>query len=122
MTGSAAPAGASPSSGSAAAHLMIGFWRLPMPRLASLFLPDLAIDRIRRAERTAAPPARVPAPRAAGHVLPARGGGWRPGARWARAEAPQSFTLRHAEGALVTARREANRMVVAAACPQARAL
>ena len=25
-----------------------------MPRLASLFLPDLAIDRIRRAERIAA--------------------------------------------------------------------
>src|SRR3954468_8761934 len=110
MTASAAPAGASPSSRSAAARPLTGFWRLPMPRLASLFLPDLAIDRIRRAERIAAPPDSVSASRAAESVLPARGGGWRPGARWAREQGPQGFTLRHADGALVTARREANQM------------
>ena len=49
--GSAAPAGRSRSSGSAAAPLMTGSWRPPMPRLASLFLPHLAIERIIRAER-----------------------------------------------------------------------
>ena len=76
-----------------------------MPRLASLYLPDLAIERIRRTER--------PKPaRPSGKSLPAfagredrpldptqlplgtriadcscpRGGHWRPGARWAREE------------------------------------
>ncbi len=49
-TASAAPAGGSRSSASAAARLINGSWRPPMPRLASLCLPDLAIDRIRRAE------------------------------------------------------------------------
>ena len=34
--------------------LSIGSWRPPMPRLASLFLPDLAIDRIRRTSPAAA--------------------------------------------------------------------
>src|SRR5688572_18365895 len=31
---------------------MTGYWRLPMPRLASLYLPALPIDRIRRSERS----------------------------------------------------------------------
>jgi protein ImuB len=64
-----------------------------MPRVASLFLPQLPIERLRRQERPATPP---DGPRAAGRRLPEpidddpgacsvpRGGGWRPGARWAR--------------------------------------
>ena len=52
---SAAPAGASRSPASAAARLMNGCWRPPMPRLASLCLPDLAIERIvGRSARSAA--------------------------------------------------------------------
>jgi protein ImuB len=91
-----------------------------MPRLASLCLPDLAIDRIRRA---APPPdaAAIAAPGGA-QVLPARGGHWRPGARWAREDRPQDLVLRAGAGALVTAHREGNRDVLAAACPAARAL
>lgn len=64
-----------------------------MARVASLYLPQLAIERLRRLERSAKPPERFwpPAP-----ILPPaidddpgacsvpRGGGWRPGARWAR--------------------------------------
>lgn len=64
-----------------------------MTRVASLYLPQLPIERLRRSERPAAPP--EPA-LAAGPRLPLpvgdnpgacsvpRGGGWRPGARWAR--------------------------------------
>jgi protein ImuB len=92
-----------------------------MPRLASLWLPDLAIDRIRRTQRIAARP-EAAAPRTAGHILPARGGHWRPGARWAREAQPQGFVLRQAEGALVTAHRQGNQNVLAAVCPQARDL
>ena len=68
-----------------------------MPRVASLFLPHLAIERLRRVERmrgtapSAAPPDTVSQPRFAdpvddnpGACSVPRGGGWRPGARWAR--------------------------------------
>lgn len=55
-------------------------------------------------------------------MLPGRGGHWRPGARWAREAPPQDLVLRRAEGALVTAHRQGNQNVLAAACPQARAL
>jgi protein ImuB len=90
-----------------------------MPRLASLFLPDLAIDRIRRA----APPPEAASPRPGGErALPERGGHWRPGARWAREARPQGFTLRSGDGALVTVRRDGNQNVLAAVCPRARAL
>jgi protein ImuB len=63
-----------------------------MPRVASLYLPQLAVERLRRMERPAAPPDRA---RSAAPILPPsvdddpgacsvpRGGGWRPGARWA---------------------------------------
>jgi protein ImuB len=60
-----------------------------MTRVASLYLPALAIERLRRLERPRAQPEPRPLP-----LLPVdddpgacsvpRGGGWRPGARWAR--------------------------------------
>src|SRR3954470_327201 len=67
-----------------------------MPRVAAIFLPSWPIDRLRRAERRAPPEARSPAgldaigaamadEHAKGCSVP-RGGGWRPGARWAREE------------------------------------
>ena len=65
-----------------------------------------------------------PSPTNAGEETSARNGHWRPGARWAR-EAPAGPLVRHGggeSGALVTAGREGNRDVVAAACPSARAL
>ena len=54
--------------------------------------------------------------------MAAPGGGWRPGARWAREAQPQGFVLRRAEGALVTAHKVGNQNVLAAVCPKARAL
>jgi len=67
-----------------------------MKRVASLYLPDWPIDRLRQAERTAAPPETIPASIASLGRIAAeeqrlqcsvpRGGGWRPGARWARAD------------------------------------
>lgn len=64
-----------------------------MPRVASLYLPQLPIERLRQVERHRAPPERTlraPALSAIdddpGACSVPRGGGWRPGARWARAE------------------------------------
>jgi len=54
--------------------------------------------------------------------LPGRAGHWRPGARWAREAQPHDFVLRRAEGALVTVHKQGNRNLLAAVCPQARAL
>jgi len=67
-----------------------------MPRVASLYLPQLAIERLRRSERPAKQP--ESAPHAGTRFSTAieddpgacsvpRGGGWRPGARWARDDA-----------------------------------
>ncbi|MET1754323.1 DNA polymerase Y family protein [Novosphingobium sp. RD2P27] len=67
-----------------------------MHRVASLFLPQLSIERLRRNERPATPPEvrLAPEPRFPppidddpGACSVPRGGGWRPGARWARDEA-----------------------------------
>jgi protein ImuB len=64
-----------------------------MPRVASLFLPQLPIERLRRNERPTTPPEgfrtaglRIAAPidDDPGACSVPRGGGWRPGARWAR--------------------------------------
>jgi protein ImuB len=67
-----------------------------MTRVASLYLPQLPIERLQQAERHRARPEAPP--RAAqprfeppmdddpGACSVPRGGGWRPGARWARAE------------------------------------
>jgi protein ImuB len=93
-----------------------------MRRVASLYLPDLAIDRIKRAEPTASLPERTRKLPGADRILAARGGSWRPGASWARQEQPASFAIRSGEGALVTAHREGNRDVLAAVSPEAGAL
>ncbi|KAA9010883.1 DUF6504 family protein [Sphingobium sp. YG1] len=65
-----------------------------MTRVASLYLPQLPIERLRQAERLSRPP--EPGAVSIARHLPApvddnpgacsvpRGGGWRPGARWAR--------------------------------------
>jgi len=63
-----------------------------MRRVVSLFLPHLAIERLRRQDQHA-----TPRPDSSALVLPVdddpgacsvpRGGGWRPGARWARQDA-----------------------------------
>jgi protein ImuB len=101
-----------------------------MPRLASLFLPQLAIERIVRAERRNGPPRRGEIPSIAS-CEPAslsssqqgvKPGHWRPGARWAREAVVRTKSLAAAEGALVTAHRVGNRDLIAAACPRARAL
>jgi protein ImuB len=49
-------------------------------------------------------------------------GHWRPGARWAREAVVRTRALRIADGALVTYARTGNRDLIAAACPDARAL
>ncbi|WCM26944.1 DNA polymerase Y family protein [Sphingomonas sp. QA11] len=62
-----------------------------MKRVASLYLPDWPIDRLRRAERTAAPPDAPPRAQPIVDIKAApRNRGWRPGARWARGEAADS--------------------------------
>jgi protein ImuB len=63
-----------------------------MRMVASLFLPHLAIERVRRQERrTHTPPEppralELPVDDDPGGCSVPRGGGWRPGARWARAD------------------------------------
>ena len=93
-----------------------------MPRVASLYLPDLAIDRIRRSKRFGPPPNPAPRRFEPDRVLAEPGHGWRPGARWAREAAPVSFTISSSQGALVTVRRDGNRDVLAAVSAEARAL
>jgi protein ImuB len=60
-----------------------------MRRVVSLFLPHLAVERLRRLERPAPlpperPALRLPVDDEPGACSVPRGGGWRPGARWAR--------------------------------------
>ncbi|MES2021280.1 MAG: DNA polymerase Y family protein, partial [Pseudomonadota bacterium] len=67
-----------------------------MKRVASLYLPDWPIERLAQAERIATPPERAPVDTTPLNAIAAqeqavacsvpRGGGWRPGARWARTE------------------------------------
>jgi len=64
-----------------------------MRRVVSLFLPNLAIERLRRLEQsTPQLPSRavlqLPVDDDPGACSVPRGGGWRPGARWARGGAP----------------------------------
>jgi protein ImuB len=100
-----------------------------MQRVAALFLPQWPVDRLRRVERRAhAQPesfALLPV------QLPARSGGWRPGARWAQDNPilPQPAGSGAAvEGGgvpsppLITTIRNGNRIEIAAVCPAAQAL
>nr|WP_330218888.1 DNA polymerase Y family protein [Sphingomonas sp. Leaf357] len=69
-----------------------------MRRVVSLFLPHLAIERLRRLERRAMPLPERGALQLAhdddpGACSVPRGGGWRPGARWARAQAPSKASV-----------------------------
>ena len=64
-----------------------------MRRVLSLFLPHLAVERLRRLEQPAPrlpdrPVLQLPVDDDPGACSVPRGGGWRPGARWARAETP----------------------------------
>ena len=90
-----------------------------MPRVAALYLPNWPIDRLRRAERRGGPPEPV-----APSLTPApRNGGWRPGARWAREDAPRLIAWGHTGSTpLITSIREGSRIEIAAACPHAWAL
>jgi protein ImuB len=95
-----------------------------MKRVASLYLPNLAIDLIARSG--AGPPPKSSLGLAREDLEDSsspRGGGWRPGARWAR-EIGKAVPLRHAGGGalLVTAHKIGNWMEIAAASPEARAL
>ena len=79
-----------------------------MIRVASLFLPQLAIERLRRAGRQDTPPEparaapRFPQPvdDNPGACSVPRGGGWRPGARWAQAASDGARSDRSAFDAL----------------------
>jgi protein ImuB len=114
-----------------------------MHRVAALCLPQWPIERLRRAERTAGPPeARTSASldalreAAAGQEQAGsvpRGGGWRPGARWAREDQLGQVAPLPAKGGifphggegpapLVTSIRIGNRIEIAAACANARSL
>jgi nucleotidyltransferase/DNA polymerase involved in DNA repair len=69
-----------------------------MRRVVSLFLPHLAIERLRRQDRRIMPlPERgalqLIVDDSPGACSVPRGGGWRPGARWARAQAPATGSV-----------------------------
>ncbi|MBO9622210.1 MAG: DNA polymerase Y family protein [Sphingomonas sp.] len=95
-----------------------------MKRVAALFLPQWPIERLWRAE---AHPGARPDPAPAAPLV--RNGGWRPGAKWARQDQilPEMGrgTIRAANGGRtprLTALHTGNRVLIAAACPQAQAL
>jgi nucleotidyltransferase/DNA polymerase involved in DNA repair len=69
-----------------------------MRRVVSLFLPHLAVERLRRLEGPAArPPERpalaLPVDDEPGACSVPRDGGWRPGARWARSETASRYEV-----------------------------
>ena len=94
-----------------------------MPRLASLYLPALPIDRIRRSERRGKPPDRgAGPPPEAGRIQSApRAPGFRPGARWSWDEEVRQAAL-PTGSAMVTAERSGPRVVLAAVAREAQAL
>lgn len=78
-----------------------------MRRVVSLFLPDLAIERLRRLERSASrqperPVLELPVDDDPGACSVPRGGGWRPGARWAREGLPSRADVETQIAALPT--------------------
>ena len=118
-----------------------------MKRVASLYLPDWPIDRLRRAERRSAPSAEADnraapstslrtgfdalgaeaAAERADHCSVPRERGWRPGARWARTDRAGGGSGRLAEAPpdeppLVTTHKIGSRVEIAAANPTARTL
>lgn len=111
-----------------------------MKRVASLHLPGLAIQRLRRLDLSPSPPERrarpalpvrlaLPVDDDPGACSVPRGGGWRPGARWARSDAAVAKTLDlpvHRQPLssppLILSRTVGQRQLVTAACPQAMAL
>ena len=98
-----------------------------MRRVVSLFLPHLAIERLRRLERSSPrPPERLhtlelPVDADPGACSVPRGGGWRPGARWARAMPPSRAEVERQVATLPThaqpAIRELGRRSEAAEAP-----
>jgi protein ImuB len=99
-----------------------------MARVASLYLPQLPIERLRRVESNAKR-------RKSSSLPPPRSGedlGWRPGARWARASSDKETLetngtchFRHLHPTnkpLVTIQKSAQRITIAAVCPAALAL
>ncbi|GAA0317062.1 DNA polymerase Y family protein [Sphingomonas oligophenolica] len=95
-----------------------------MKRVASLYLPDWPIDRLRQAAHTAAPPDLPP-------ILPVppaheRGDGWRPGARWARENRHSLPVIGQCDTVgdvpLVTSMRAGSKILIAAASSAARAV
>jgi protein ImuB len=100
-----------------------------MPRVASLYLPFLPIDRLRRIDQGKK---RQPDGFSSATAGEEKEGsyppveGWRPGARWARQgvqEGRPSFSLpRSAPTPLVTVDRSGQKVTIAAACPVALAM
>jgi protein ImuB len=70
-----------------------------MRRVVSLFLPLLPVERLRRLDRHATPRLEValqlPVDDNPGACSVPRGGGWRPGARWARGQAQSREDVEH---------------------------
>ncbi|MBB4837683.1 protein ImuB [Sphingomonas kyeonggiensis] len=101
-----------------------------MQRVAALFLPLWPIERLWRAERrpAAQPDARaLPTPQAPLRKPAQHEGHWRPGAKWAREDAPAPCAAGGAGSSnaftpLVTSIRNGSRIEIAAACPAAQAL
>jgi protein ImuB len=97
-----------------------------MPRLASLYLPFLPIERIRRSERKEKRPDSSPANAGkalATSSLSLNAPGFRPGARWARDGTSRALAPRAAsETPLVTAHRTGQRVTLAALSREAQAL
>src|SRR3546814_1701925 len=91
LGGLSAPSRASSSPASAVASHSKFLWRLQMPRVASLYLPNLATDRLRRIDRVkSCTRLDRDAVNPFSPVLPFEesgfASGWNPGARWAREE------------------------------------
>src|SRR3546814_7187721 len=93
MPGWDANAGPSNWPASGAAILSLSKLKRVMQRVASLYLPQLAVERLRRSDRSIKPPEHgavsleprfaAPIDDNPGACSVPRGGGWRPGARWA---------------------------------------
>lgn len=98
-----------------------------MSRVASLYLPALSIERLRRLEPRSQPERRAPSQLPIGDDVgysAQRGGGWRPGARWSRGSGVSPTVVAVPSGVvpLVIAEQVGNKQLITAACVAARAL